>query len=353
MYQSGADVVFSVSGGSGVGVFEAARDSSTPAAKVWAVGVDSDQYQTAAPELRPFILTSMLKRIDLAVFDTISAYAKGEFRGRRSCGSAWPRAPSTSPAAAARSMTSAASCRPSKIRSSVGRSAFPPHPEGPAPRRSSSSRGSSSGFREWWPTPARTWPSGPASSTPSWARTARQVDADKHPGRFVAARRGDRPGRRPAGAVPVAGRRPRRRHRHGAPAAPPRRRAVGAGERHPRPGADAAGLPSTPVPPGSGWRPSSPPTGSTSTRRAASGASGTPNASGGAAPAALPGRAGAHPRRAHRRIVPRPGRGAPRPPRRAHRPGRLDRARLAPARRGAPHGRPDHRDAGRPHRGHA
>lgn len=80
MYQRGADVVFHVSGGSGVGVFEAARESSSPAVKMWAIGVDSDQYQTAAPELRPFILTSMLKRIDKAVFDTISAFQKGEFR---------------------------------------------------------------------------------------------------------------------------------------------------------------------------------------------------------------------------------------------------------------------------------
>lgn len=83
MYQRGADVVFHVSGGSGVGVFEAARESSTSATKVWAVGVDSDQYQTAAPELRPFILTSMQKRIDKAVYDTISAYQKGEFRAGR------------------------------------------------------------------------------------------------------------------------------------------------------------------------------------------------------------------------------------------------------------------------------
>jgi basic membrane protein A len=80
MYQRGADIVFHVSGGSGVGVFEAAREASTPAAKVWAVGVDSDQYQTAAPELRPFILTSMLKRIDVAVYDTIRAFQRGEFR---------------------------------------------------------------------------------------------------------------------------------------------------------------------------------------------------------------------------------------------------------------------------------
>lgn len=80
MYQRGVDIVFQVAGGSGVGVFEAARDSSTPNARAWAIGVDSDQYQTAAPELRPFIMTSMLKRIDKAVYDTIDAFSMGEFR---------------------------------------------------------------------------------------------------------------------------------------------------------------------------------------------------------------------------------------------------------------------------------
>ena len=80
MYQAGADVVFHVAGGSGVGVFEAARDTSAAGAKVWAIGVDSDQYKTAAPELRPFILTSVLKRVDVAVFDTIAAFRRNQFR---------------------------------------------------------------------------------------------------------------------------------------------------------------------------------------------------------------------------------------------------------------------------------
>ena len=81
MYQRGVDIVFHVSGGSGVGVFEAARDSSAGTAKVWAIGVDSDQYHTADPVLRPFILTSMLKRVDVAVFETIRAFVRGEFEG--------------------------------------------------------------------------------------------------------------------------------------------------------------------------------------------------------------------------------------------------------------------------------
>ena len=80
MYQAGADVVFHVAGGSGVGVFEAARDQSAAGPKVWAIGVDSDQYNTAAPELRPFILTSVLKRVDVAVFDTIAAFHRNGFQ---------------------------------------------------------------------------------------------------------------------------------------------------------------------------------------------------------------------------------------------------------------------------------
>jgi basic membrane protein A len=80
MYQRGIDVIFHASGGSGAGLFEAAREASTEAARVWAIGVDADQYQSVAPPLRPFILTSMLKRVDVAVYDTISAFHRGEFR---------------------------------------------------------------------------------------------------------------------------------------------------------------------------------------------------------------------------------------------------------------------------------
>jgi len=74
LYQHGADVVYHASGGSGEGLFEAAKDFSGPGTKVWAVGVDADQYQTVDAALRPFVLTSMLKRVDLAVYDTVKAF---------------------------------------------------------------------------------------------------------------------------------------------------------------------------------------------------------------------------------------------------------------------------------------
>ncbi|MEX2625970.1 MAG: BMP family ABC transporter substrate-binding protein, partial [Ilumatobacteraceae bacterium] len=77
-YEDGADVVYAAAGGSGLGVFEAAREAGEPG-EVWAIGVDSDQYVLVDEDLQPYILTSMLKKVDVAVFETISAVVNGEF----------------------------------------------------------------------------------------------------------------------------------------------------------------------------------------------------------------------------------------------------------------------------------
>lgn len=74
MYDSGADVVYQAAGGSGGGVFEAAA-----AADALAIGVDSDQYNTADPAVREVILTSMLKKVDVAVFDFIKSVTEDSF----------------------------------------------------------------------------------------------------------------------------------------------------------------------------------------------------------------------------------------------------------------------------------
>ena len=80
MYADGADVVYHAAGASGSGLFEAAKEQSdSSGAKVWAIGVDSDQYNTVDAELQEFILTSMLKRVDNAVFDITEAAGNGEF----------------------------------------------------------------------------------------------------------------------------------------------------------------------------------------------------------------------------------------------------------------------------------
>ena len=62
MYDGGADVIYHAAGGSGGGVFEAAK---TAGAK--AIGVDSDQAKTADASVKDVILTSMVKNIDVAV----------------------------------------------------------------------------------------------------------------------------------------------------------------------------------------------------------------------------------------------------------------------------------------------
>jgi basic membrane protein A len=75
MYQNGADIVYHAAGGSGGGVFTAAK-----AAKKWAIGVDSDQAKTAAADVRDVILTSMLKRVDVGVYTFIKSIKDGSFK---------------------------------------------------------------------------------------------------------------------------------------------------------------------------------------------------------------------------------------------------------------------------------
>ncbi|MCP4225180.1 MAG: BMP family ABC transporter substrate-binding protein, partial [Actinomycetia bacterium] len=80
MFEGGADVVYHAAGGSGAGLFTAAKEySEANDTKVWAIGVDSDQYLSAGEEVQEYILTSMLKRVDVAVANTIQAQVDGEF----------------------------------------------------------------------------------------------------------------------------------------------------------------------------------------------------------------------------------------------------------------------------------
>ena len=71
-YNQGADIIFHASGSTGLGVFEAAREKKT-----LAIGVDSDQY-AEAPGV---VLTSMVKRVDNAVFNTIQQVTQGGWQG--------------------------------------------------------------------------------------------------------------------------------------------------------------------------------------------------------------------------------------------------------------------------------
>ena len=72
----GADVIYHASGGTGAGVIATAAEK-----KIYAIGVDSDQSLTASPAEQKWILTSMLKRVDNAVQQTIASFVNGSFKG--------------------------------------------------------------------------------------------------------------------------------------------------------------------------------------------------------------------------------------------------------------------------------
>lgn len=72
LYGQGADIIYHASGRSGKGVFNAAKETSK-----YAIGVDSDQ-DWIEPGL---VLTSMIKRVDEAVFSTIKDSLQGSFTG--------------------------------------------------------------------------------------------------------------------------------------------------------------------------------------------------------------------------------------------------------------------------------
>ncbi|RKT57593.1 nucleoside-binding protein [Saccharothrix australiensis] len=72
--EAGADVLYHAAGASGKGVFSAAKS-----ANVKAIGVDSDQYhQATVAESKDVIVSSMLKRVDVAVYDFVKAVAKDD-----------------------------------------------------------------------------------------------------------------------------------------------------------------------------------------------------------------------------------------------------------------------------------
>ena len=67
----GSKVIFAAAGGCGLGALQAAKERDA-----WGIGVDSDQGF-----LGPFMLTSATKKVDVAVYDTISDEKDGSFEG--------------------------------------------------------------------------------------------------------------------------------------------------------------------------------------------------------------------------------------------------------------------------------
>jgi basic membrane lipoprotein Med (substrate-binding protein (PBP1-ABC) superfamily)/DNA-binding SARP family transcriptional activator len=93
LYRTGADVIYHAAGRSGFGVFEAVvAESERQGKHLWAIGVDADEYHNDGPEAvlggsrlwrfgpddwKPHVLTSMVKRYDVAVEVAITDFQQG------------------------------------------------------------------------------------------------------------------------------------------------------------------------------------------------------------------------------------------------------------------------------------
>ncbi|MNZ63268.1 Membrane lipoprotein TmpC precursor [compost metagenome] len=80
LYDSGADIIFPAAGQTGNGVFNeaTARNKAGGATKVWVIGVDKDQSLEFGDEVT---LTSMMKRVDVAVKTITQEVIDGKFEG--------------------------------------------------------------------------------------------------------------------------------------------------------------------------------------------------------------------------------------------------------------------------------
>ncbi|MCL6573328.1 MAG: BMP family ABC transporter substrate-binding protein, partial [Bacillus sp. (in: Bacteria)] len=82
MYNKGVNVIFTAAGGVGVGAISEAKTRATSGEKVWIIGVDTDQYADGIyKDDKSIILTSAVKKIDIATYDMIQADIEGKFPG--------------------------------------------------------------------------------------------------------------------------------------------------------------------------------------------------------------------------------------------------------------------------------
>ena len=71
-FASGATTIFHAAGTTGLGVFEAARETGR-----FAIGVDADQWDEAPGH----VLTSMTKQNDIALYEVVRSLTNGTWRG--------------------------------------------------------------------------------------------------------------------------------------------------------------------------------------------------------------------------------------------------------------------------------
>lgn len=84
MYDSGVDIIFHASGGTGNGLFQEAiaRKKKDANANVWVIGVDRDQYEEGkVDESTNVVMTSVLKQVGIAAKSIAQDAKDGKFPG--------------------------------------------------------------------------------------------------------------------------------------------------------------------------------------------------------------------------------------------------------------------------------
>lgn len=82
-YGAGANVIYHAAGGAGAGVIKAAMEKAEAGNAVWVIGVDRDQYEDGlyGDKTKSVILTSALKKVDVATYDVSKDFSDGKFDG--------------------------------------------------------------------------------------------------------------------------------------------------------------------------------------------------------------------------------------------------------------------------------
>ncbi len=80
-FNAGAYIIFHAAGGTGNGMIKEAKERSQKGDIRWAIGVDKDQYKDGMYGTKSAVLTSMMKRVDVAAYNVAKMVMDGKFPG--------------------------------------------------------------------------------------------------------------------------------------------------------------------------------------------------------------------------------------------------------------------------------
>jgi basic membrane protein A len=80
-FNAGAYIIFHAAGGTGNGMIKEAKERSEKGDVRWAIGVDKDQYTDGVYGGKSAVLTSMMKRVDVAAYEVAKLAKAGQFPG--------------------------------------------------------------------------------------------------------------------------------------------------------------------------------------------------------------------------------------------------------------------------------